>query len=246
MTNQKFTDLLAKQIPQDSSQQITSEYYIQHLLQSERSTQKVLDLGCGEGNSEAKFKACSQDMQWYGLDIDESPEVNSRSKEGNFYTFDGINIPFEDNYFDIIYSNQVFEHVRYPEALLVEINRVLKPGAYFVGSVSYLEPYHSFSFWNYTPYGFKEIALEAGLEVIEIRPSIDALTLIIRRILGAPKFFSRWWKRESPLNLLISLAGKITKKDAASVNAIKLMFCGQFCFLTQKPLDRQTEKNAKI
>ena len=95
MTNQKFTDLLAEQIPHDSSQQISSEYYIQHLLQSDRSKQKILDLGCGEGNSEAKFKACNQDIQWYGLDIDESPEVNSRSKEGNFYTFDGINIPFE-------------------------------------------------------------------------------------------------------------------------------------------------------
>ena len=238
MTNQKFTDLLAKQIPHDSSQQIDSEYYIRYLLPGNLSMPKILDLGCGQGNSEAVFKAHSQDMQWYGLDIDESPEVNSRTKQGNFYTFDGINIPFEDNYFDIIYSNQVFEHVRYPEALLAEIERVLKPGAYFVGSVSYLEPYHSFSFWNYTPYGFKEIALKAGLETIEIRPSIDALTLIVRRILGAPKFFARWWKRESPLNALISLVGKLTKKDAASINAIKLIFCGQFCFLTQKPLDR--------
>ena len=118
MSSLKFTDLLAEQIPQDSSQQIDSEYYIQYLLQGDRSTFKVLDLGCGEGNSEAKFKAHSHDLEWYGLDIDESPEVNSRDRSGNFYTFDGINIPFEDNYFDIIYSNQVFEHVRYPEALL--------------------------------------------------------------------------------------------------------------------------------
>lgn len=233
MTNQKFTDLLVEQIPQDSSQQIDSEYYIDYLLKANTQLE-VLDLGCGEGNSEAKFKAYGDDLQWFGLDIDESPEVNSRTREGNFYTFDGINIPFEDNRFDLIYSNQVFEHVRYPEALLKEINRVLKPGGYFVGSVSYLEPYHSFSFWNYTPYGFKEIAVEAGLEVVEIRPSIDALTLIVRRILGAPKFFSRWWKQESPLNFLISVAGKVTRKDSASINAIKLMFCGQFCFLTRK------------
>jgi hypothetical protein len=32
MTNQKFTELLKEQIPQDSSQQITSEYYISYLL----------------------------------------------------------------------------------------------------------------------------------------------------------------------------------------------------------------------
>lgn len=236
MSNQKFTDLLVEQIPQDSSQQVTSEYYISQVLSPENSqTIKVLDLGCGVGNSEDKFKTYGQNIEWYGLDINESPEVNSRTKtEGNFYTFDGINIPFAANYFDIIYSNQVFEHVRYPEALLKEINRVLKPSAYFIGSVSYLEPYHSFSFWNYTPYGFKEISTQAGLEVMEIRPSIDALTLIIRRALGTPKFFARWWEKESPVNLIISLLGKITNKNSVTINSIKLMFCGQFCFLTRK------------
>ncbi|MEM7758545.1 MAG: class I SAM-dependent methyltransferase [Cyanobacteria bacterium P01_A01_bin.40] len=236
MTNQKFTDLLVNQIPRDSSQQITAEYYISQLLETKNlATIKILDLGCGAGNSEGKFKAHSQNVEWFGLDIDESPEVNSRTRtEGNFYTFDGINIPFADNYFDIVYSNQVFEHVRHPEALLKEINRVLKPKAYFIGSVSYLEPYHSFSFWNYTPYGFKEISTQAGLEVIEIRPSIDALTLIIRRALGTPKFFTRWWHQESPLNFLISFIGKMTNKNSATINSIKLMFCGQFCFLTRK------------
>jgi ubiquinone/menaquinone biosynthesis C-methylase UbiE len=236
MTNQKFTELLKEQIPQDSSQQITSEYYISYLLkQKNQSNIKVLDVGCGEGNSEEKFKDILTDIEWFGLDIAESPEVNSRKKtEGNFYTFDGVQISFEDNYFDIIYSNQVFEHVRYPEALLKEIHRVLKPDGYFIGSVSYLEPYHSFSFWNYTPYGFKEILTQAGLSVLEIRPSIDALTLIIRRALGTPKFFTRWWKQESPLNYLISFVGKTTKKNHAAINSIKLMFCGQFCFLTCK------------
>lgn len=236
MTNQKFAELLQAQIPQDSSQQITSEYYISYLLEKKNQPIiKVLDVGCGEGNSEEKFKAHCPNLEWFGLDIAESPEVNARKKEkGNFYTFDGVQIPFADNYFDIIYSNQVFEHVRYPEALLKEIHRVLKTDGYFIGSVSYLEPYHSFSYWNYTPYGFKEILAQAGLSVLEIRPSIDALTLIIRRALGTPKFFSQWWNKESPLNSLISFVGKITKKNHASINSIKLMFCGQFCFLTSK------------
>ena len=113
MTNQKFAELLSNQIPQDSSQQVTAEYYINQTLKVKNQDPiKVLDLGCGEGNSESKFKAHSPNAEWFGLDIDESPEVNARTKtEGNFYTFDGINIPFADNYFDIVYSNQVFEHV---------------------------------------------------------------------------------------------------------------------------------------
>ncbi len=66
MTNQKFADLLVEQIPKDSSQQVTSEYYIPYILEAEKkSTIKVLDLGCGEGNSEAKFKAYYQNVEWF-------------------------------------------------------------------------------------------------------------------------------------------------------------------------------------
>lgn len=41
-----------------------------------------------------------------------------------------------------------------PESLLADVTRVLRPGGAFVGSVSCLEPYHSFSYWNFTPYGW--------------------------------------------------------------------------------------------
>ncbi len=71
--------------------------------------------------------------------------------------------------------------------------------------------------------------------MIEIRPSIDAITLIIRRGLGTPRFFSRWWEKESFLNQAISLIGMLKGKGHAWINATKLLFCGQFCFMARKP-----------
>ncbi|MGH7453874.1 MAG: class I SAM-dependent methyltransferase [bacterium] len=146
-----------------------------------------------------------------------------------------MHIPFNSNDFDLVYCNQVLEHVRYPAELLKEVHRVLKPNGYFVGSTSQLEPFHTYSFWNYTPYGFLQLIEATGMQLVEISPSIDALTLIIRQGFGGPRFFSRWWKKESPLNRLINLAGKMMRKEPAWINAAKLVFCGQFCFLVCKP-----------
>lgn len=234
MLAESLIELLNVRIPNDFSSQITSNYYIEHLLKDEYITiKRAMDLGCGEGDTLDIFK--KYEVNWVGLDIENSPEVNLRKRnDGEFYTFNGIDIPFDSNSFDLIYSNQVFEHVRYPTQLLAEINRVLKPNGYFIGSTSQMEPYHSYSFWNYTPYGFTLLLEEASFNVIELRPSIDALTLIVRVGLGRPQFFSHWWSKESPLNRIIDLLGAVKKLDNRSINAIKLLFCGQFCFMARK------------
>ena len=62
-----------------------------------------------------------------------------------------------------------------------------------------------------------------------MRPGIDALTLIARRGLGRSGAFDRFWSTESPAHRLIGLAGR--GRTAREVNAAKLLFSGQFCFL---------------
>ena len=227
-------NLLKDAVPKDHSRQVTSQYFADEILRS-KNIHNVMDLGCGAGRSAGYFLIKNPYIKWVGVDIESSPEVSSRSRtDGKFVTFNGADLPFNNNSFDMIFSNQVFQYVRYPRKLLGEIRRVLSPGGYFIGSVSYLEPYTSMSTWNYTPYGFKVLIEEAGMELKEIRPSIDALTLIIRRILRHSKFFGRYWEKESPLNKLINFAGFLMRKKHDEINLIKLLFCGQFVFLVQK------------
>ena len=78
----------------------------------------------------------------------------------------------------------------------------------FAGSTSHLEAFHSRSVWNYTPYGLMLLLEEAGLELVEVRPVIDAFTLVAWRALGTPRFFYRWWARESPPYRAISLLAR--------------------------------------
>jgi len=136
---------------------------------------------------------------------------------------------------DGVEVQQVLEHVRHPLPLLAEAGRVIRPGGFIAGSTSQLEPFHSLSMWNYTPLGFVELAVDAGLAVVEIRPGIDSLSLIGRRLVGPRRCFDRWWGSQSPLNRVIDLYGRLRGLGPRAINATKLVFCGQFAFLARRP-----------
>lgn len=230
-------DILKNYIPFDHSRQVTLEYYLEKVLKLSDIDKpySILDLGCGQGESLNYFKMLNSNLEWYGIDIENSPEVMSRTMSSDkFITFNGINIPFEDNNFDLIYCRQVFEHVKNPRELLAEVYRVLKPGGYFIGSTSHLEPFHSYSYWNYTPFGFYSLLSDAKLRLIHLRAGIDSFTLILRRVLKSPGFFNIFWKKESPFNFLIFIIGKLFRISTLNINTVKLMFCGQFIFFVTK------------
>lgn len=218
-------------VPSDYSHQVTAEWMVRQVLDRLPAKLVIVDMGCGAGNSVDFFRKLLPELTWIGIDIAESPEVRQRKRsDATFMEFDGINIPLPSDSVDLVFSCQVLEHVRHPEALLKSIVRVLKPGGYFIGSTSHLEPYHSFQLWNFTPYGFKEIVQEAGLTLKEIRPGIDGMTLVKRTYEGRPKTYSKYFTDESPLNLEIDRWGKDTKRNHRQVLIRKLSICGQFCF----------------
>jgi SAM-dependent methyltransferase len=229
----ELAELLGAALPADHARQGLADDYIERDVgRAPGRPWRVLDLGCGTGNSVDWFRARDPEIQWIGLDVPGSREASARTRtDAGFEAFDGVCIPFEDHSFDLVYCKQVLEHVRRPEPLLAEVHRVLAPGGYFAGSTSQLEPFHSLSMWNYTPIGLARLVEGAGLRLVELRPSIDAMTLIARRIVGPRRIFDSWWARESPLNRAIDLYGRVRGLDAHTVNATKLLFCGQFLFL---------------
>jgi SAM-dependent methyltransferase len=229
MLGDDLLEVLGDAVPRSRVRQALADDYIPRIASG-----SVIDLGCGTGDSVDQFRNVNPDVRWVGVDIEASPEVALRRRtDTDFVTFDGVTLPFEDASFDAVYCKQVLEHVRSPAALLAEVARVLRPGGTFAGSTSQLEPFHSYSTWNYTPYGLKLLLEEAGLSLEEVRPGIDSLALIVNRAAGMRRVTRRWWAVESPLNRVADAFGRLRGLDPVRVNAIKLLLCGQFAFMAR-------------
>lgn len=109
--------------------------YLIHLVAYEEAAKlaggkDVLDIGCNTGYGTAIVARDSRATT--GVDV--SAKSVSAARELNaapnlrYLAIDGLQLPFQDDAFDLAVSFQVVEHVFTPEAYLREIRRVLKPG----------------------------------------------------------------------------------------------------------------------
>jgi SAM-dependent methyltransferase len=227
-------ELIKDALPDDHARQVLPSYFIELVLGERPGGQRVLDLGCGDGRSVDTFRQHDPTVDWHGLDVEVSPEVATRTRtDATFASYDGLTIPYPDRAFDIVYSNQVFEHVRHPDRVLAEVARVLVPGGAFIGSVSALEPYHSLSYWNFTPFGWYRMLRDAGLAPVQLRPGIDAIALIQRAYLRRPQHSRAWWT-SSPLNEEIDRWAADGDHPPSRVNLRKLHYAGHVNFYARK------------
>ncbi len=215
-------------IPEDHARTSSAEDLLAQAM-PEDGPVDVLDLGCGDGRGADVAQAIGPKIRYKGVDIEGSPEVLGRSREDfEFHSYDGVNLPFPDESFDLVYSRQVFEHVRHPDQVTREIRRVLRPGGVFVGSLSNLEPYHSFSIFNYTPYGVFRLIEDNEMSLRLMRPGPEGLSLIVRQLTN------RRISRFGLVYPLIATAGKLRGWDARRRNYLKLRFSGHICFIADK------------
>lgn len=92
---------------------------------------KVLEVGCGGGLYTNMIKKYYPNCEVYGIDIDENhiKFAKSKSKElklnVKYSVADIKSLPFKDEYFDLVFSHTVVEHVEFND-FINEQKRVLK------------------------------------------------------------------------------------------------------------------------
>jgi SAM-dependent methyltransferase len=123
----------------DNWDDTTFRHRIQHHLSP---AARILDFGAGRGNVvQMRFKG---EVAWVaGVDLDQAVLRNQNLDEARVIDPESGRIPFEDDTFDVVISDNVLEHVDDPVAVFGELNRVLKPGGVFLGKTP--------NRWHYMP-----------------------------------------------------------------------------------------------
>jgi ubiquinone/menaquinone biosynthesis C-methylase UbiE len=121
----------------------------------------VVDLGSSTGFISDELAKAGGRV--FGVDIDVPGLTMAASRFGDQVTFvcaDGTALPLPDNSADVVVFNHIYEHVVDPDAVLVEIRRILSPkGVAYLGlgnRLQILEPHYKLPLLSWLPYGMAD------------------------------------------------------------------------------------------
>ena len=128
------------------------ETHCQFLQPYLRPGMKILDCGCGPGTVTIGLARIVVPATVIAIDIDEEQlniayENAKKAGIGNieFKQASTLNLPFEDNTFDVVFSHAVLHHLKHPALALIEQKRAVKDG----GIIATRDPYRGHEYFIY-------------------------------------------------------------------------------------------------
>ena len=127
-----LSDYIKTMYPEDLKntypEQLCSHLVENYLSHFKNKDVRFLDLGCGRGTQINAFMQIF-DGDFYGIDLCRSKIENVHVSSCNL---EKEKLQYEDNFFDVIFSKSVIEHVDNTENFITEAYRVLKPEGIFI------------------------------------------------------------------------------------------------------------------
>jgi ubiquinone/menaquinone biosynthesis C-methylase UbiE len=121
-------------------------------LKTEKKNLIILEVGAGTGWQAKKLNENGYTVK--AIDIEDSDYSDNRIWP--ITNYDGKRIPFTDNYFDIVFSSNVLEHISHLDEFQIEMQRVLKSD----GIAIHIVPSGSWRLWTniaHYPFIFKMV-----------------------------------------------------------------------------------------
>ena len=127
----------------------------------------VLDIGAADGWLRSLL---SPSANYISLDYPVTATGLYRTRPAVFGNAE--NLPFQDGSIDAVACYEVLEHVRRPDAVMVEISRVLVPGGVAELSMPFLYPVHDapHDYQRWTRHGWERSAKNVSLTIEGLRP----------------------------------------------------------------------------
>ena len=114
----------------------------------------ALDIGCGEQRQ--RFRKGLESLGYTPIGVDISGSAPDALADAHL-------LPLADDSVDLVMTSAVWEHLKNPHRALSEVARVAKPGALFVGSVAFSEPFHT-SYFHHSPLAVYELLDANGFD----------------------------------------------------------------------------------
>jgi len=112
--------------------------YVEHAIQTYLSelklekADKVLDLGCGDGNNIQWLEPYADQLYGSDYNLDRLTRARVKKPDVHFFLADILNYPALDDMFGMVFFNHVIEHIPDDETALKTVYRILKPGGLLV------------------------------------------------------------------------------------------------------------------
>jgi ubiquinone/menaquinone biosynthesis C-methylase UbiE len=123
-TRRECWRIIDERYPEPKDKYTITKELIERII---KSGNKILDAGCGHRSIISDY------VQVTRIGIDAVFEDVKRNKSIDFGICSNLEfLPLKDASVDIVLSNMVFEHMRNPDSVFAEFNRVLKKGGYLI------------------------------------------------------------------------------------------------------------------
>jgi ubiquinone/menaquinone biosynthesis C-methylase UbiE len=144
MAKKKYTDKFVGRTPREY-EGLEDRYRKVLEVFSKYEFERILDVGCGDGNFSMLVGEACKTKEVYGIEISEKGVEMARKNGVKCYQLDVDEeaFPFEDNFFDAVTALEFIEHLFDPDHFLDEVYRVLKPKGIFVLSTPNLASIHN-------------------------------------------------------------------------------------------------------
>jgi SAM-dependent methyltransferase len=117
---------------------------IERLLEPSPGDSSLVDLGANDGSLTMRLAGVAAATEVHGVEIVRE-QARRAADHGVVVVESNLNerLPYSDQTFDVVCSNQVIEHLMDTDRFLEEIMRILKPGGYAVISTENLASWHN-------------------------------------------------------------------------------------------------------
>ncbi len=160
-----------------------------------QGTDRILEIGHGNASHLPQVLDNMADARYYGIDIsatmiEEATRLNGAFVEtgrASFTLSDGRFIPFDDAFFDKIFTVNTLYFWQEPQKFANEIFRVLKPGGLLVLTItdkSFMEklPFTQYGFHLYDRPSAEKVVTGAGFGIAGVIEEIDVTTGMMGRL----------------------------------------------------------------